>query len=59
VNSGHNDYKLVADRSERRLQYLALLLSEEIVLRAEGCDARVAAALESLAEVAAYALRQL
>lgn len=59
VNSGHRDYQLVRDRAERRLEYLAILLAKEIVLRSEGGDARMGEALESLAEVAAYALRQL
>lgn len=59
VNSGHRDYQLVRDRGERRLGYLALLLSKEIVLRSDGGDPRIGEVLESLAEVAAYALRQL
>jgi hypothetical protein len=58
VNSGHADYRVVEDSRERRLQYFVLLLAREIAHRAEGRDARVGDALESLIEVAAYALRQ-
>ncbi|MBI3726260.1 ATP-binding protein [bacterium] len=59
VNSGHRDYRLVRDRAERRLEYLAILLAKEIVFHSEGGDSRVGEVLESLAEVSAYALRQL
>ncbi|HZV01981.1 MAG TPA: ATP-binding protein [Planctomycetota bacterium] len=58
VNAGHRDYQLVKDHPDRRLNYLVLLLAKEVVQRNEGGDVRIVAALESLAEVAAFALRQ-
>lgn len=59
VNASHRDYVLVRDRPELRVQYLAVLLAKEIVLRSEGGDARIDEALDAFSEVTAYALRQL
>jgi Histidine kinase-, DNA gyrase B-, and HSP90-like ATPase len=58
VNSGHPEYRAVADRPPLKLRYLALLFAKEVVLRSGG-DPRFEAPLEQLVEVAAYADRRL
>ncbi|MBV8201073.1 MAG: hypothetical protein JOZ15_10670, partial [Acidobacteria bacterium] len=58
VNSGHPEYRAIADRPALKLRYLALLFAKEVVLRSSG-DPRFEAPLEQLVEVAAYADRRL
>jgi hypothetical protein len=58
VNSGHSEYRAIADRPQLKLRYLALLFAKEVVLRSGG-DPRFEAPLEQLVEVAAYADRRL
>jgi hypothetical protein len=58
VNSGHPEYRGIADRPPLKLRYLALLFAKEVVLRSSG-DPRFEAPLEQLVEVAAYADRRL
>jgi hypothetical protein len=58
VNSGHPEYRAVAERAPLKLRYLALLFAKEVVLRSGG-DPRFDAPLEQLVEVAAYADRRL
>jgi hypothetical protein len=58
VNSGHPEYRAIADRPPLKLRYLALLFAKEVVLRSSG-DPRFEAPLEQLVEVAAYADRRL
>lgn len=58
VNSGHAEYRAIADRAPLKLRYLALLFAKEVVLRSGG-DPRFEAPLEQLVEVAAYADRRL
>jgi hypothetical protein len=58
VNSGHPEYRAIADRPALKLRYLALLFAKEVVLRSGG-DPRLEAALEQFVEVAAYADRRL
>ena len=58
VNSGHPEFRAIADRPTLKLRYLALLFAKEIVLRSTQ-DRRLEAPLEQLVEVAAYADRQL
>lgn len=58
VNSGHREYRAIADRPKLKLRYLALLFAKEVVLRSSQ-DPRLEAPLEQLVEVAAYADRQL
>ena len=58
VNSGHPEYRAIADRPQLKLRYLALLFAKEVVLRSSG-DPRFEAPLEQLVEVAAYADRRL
>ena len=58
VNSGHPDFRELADRPALKLRYLAMLFSKEVVLH-DLQDARLAAPLEQLVEVAAYADRQI
>ena len=58
VNSGHPEYRAIADRPPLKLRYLALLFAKEVVLRSCG-DPRFEAPLEQLVEVAAYADRRL
>lgn len=54
VNSGHRDFRTIADRPALKLRYLALLFSKEIVLRSHQ-DPRLERPLEQVIEVAAYA----
>ncbi|HVT58524.1 MAG TPA: ATP-binding protein [Thermoanaerobaculia bacterium] len=58
VNSGHPEYRGIADRPPLKLRYLALLFAKEVVLR-RSSDPRFEAPLEQLVEVAAYADRRL
>jgi hypothetical protein len=58
VNSGHAEYRGIADRPALKLRYLALLFAKEVVLRSAG-DPRLEAPLEQLVEIAAYADRRL
>ena len=58
VNSGHPDYREIANRPALKLRYLALLFAKEIVLRSSQ-DPRLEGPLEQLVEVAAYANRKL
>jgi hypothetical protein len=58
VNSGHPEFRAIADRPGLKLRYLALLFAKEIVLRSTQ-DPRLEAPLEQLVEVAAYADRKL
>ncbi len=58
VNSGHREYRAIADRPTLKLRYLALLFAKEVVLRSSG-DVRLSEPLEQLVEVAAYADRNL
>ncbi len=58
VNSGHREYRAIADRPQLKLRYLAMLFAKEVVLRS--CqDPRLERPLEQLVEVAAYADRNL
>ena len=54
VNSGHGDFRAVAERPVLKLRYLALLFAKEIVLRSHQ-DPRLDEPLEQLAEIASYA----
>jgi hypothetical protein len=54
VNSGHRDFRAIADRPALKLRYLALLFSKEIVLQSHQ-DPRLEKPLEQVIEVAAYA----
>ena len=58
VNSGHPEYREIADRPALKLRYLALLFAKEIVLRSSQ-DPRLEGPLEQVVEVAAYADRKL
>jgi hypothetical protein len=58
VNSGHPEFRAIADRPGLKLRYLALLFAKEIVLRSTQ-DPRLETPLEQLVEVAAYADRKL
>jgi len=58
VNSGHREYRTIADRPALKLRYLAMLFAKEIVLRSHQ-DPRLDKPLEQLVEVAAYADRNL
>jgi len=58
VNSGHADYKAIAEKPVLKLRYLALLFAKEVVLRSAQ-DPRLDAPLEQVVEVAAYADRRL
>lgn len=58
VNSGHPDFRELAQRPALKLRYLAMLFAKEVVLH-DVQDPRLAAPLEQLVEVAAYADRQL
>jgi hypothetical protein len=58
VNTGHRDFRAVADRPALKLRYLALLFSKEVVLRSHQ-DPRLERPLEQLAEIASYADRNL
>jgi len=58
VNAGHRDFRAIADRPALKLRYLATLFAKEIVLRSHQ-DPRLEKPLEQLAEIAAYADRNL
>jgi len=54
VNSGHRDYRAVADRPRLKLRYLARLFAKEVVLRNHQ-DPRLELPLEQMIEVMSYA----
>lgn len=54
VNTGHRDYRSVADQPSLKLRYLAALFAKEIVLRSSQ-DPRLDRPLEQLVEIATYA----
>jgi hypothetical protein len=58
VNSGHRDFRAIADRPQLKLRYLAMLFAKEVVLRSHQ-DPRLIEPLEQLVEVAAFADRNL
>ncbi len=58
VNSGHKDYRAIADRPALKLRYLAMLFAKEIVLRSHQ-DPRLEKPLEQIVEVFSYADRNL
>ncbi len=58
VNTGHPEYRAIRDSPALKLRYLSLLFAKEVVLRSSN-DPRLAAPLEQLVEVAAYADRNL
>lgn len=58
VNSGHREYRAIAERPALKLRYLAMLFAKEVVVRSHH-DPRLAEPLEQLVEVAAYADRNL
>jgi len=58
VNSGHREYRAIADRPQPKLRYLAMLFAKEVVLRSSQ-DPRLERPLEQLVEIAAFADRNL
>jgi len=58
VNAAHRDYRPIADRPALKLRYLALLFGKEVILRSSQ-DPRLEKPLEQLAEIAAYADRNI
>jgi hypothetical protein len=54
VNSGHRDYRTIADQPALKLRYLAMLFAKEVVLRSYQ-DLRLEKPLEQVVEVASYA----
>lgn len=58
VNTGHRDFRNVAERPVLKLRYLAALFAKEVVLRSHQ-DPRLERPLEQLVEIASYADRQL
>jgi hypothetical protein len=58
VNSGHRDFRDVDARPALKLRYLAMLFAKEIVVN-DSADPRLAAPLEKLVEISAYADRKL
>ncbi|MBD3334537.1 MAG: hypothetical protein GF355_03390 [Candidatus Eisenbacteria bacterium] len=58
VNSGHRDFRSVADRPALKLRYLAMLFAKEIVLRSHH-DPRLERPLEQMAEIVTYADQRL
>jgi hypothetical protein len=58
VNSGHHEFRGIADRPALKLRYLALLFAKEVVLRSYQ-DPRLEKPLEQLVEVMAFADRNL
>jgi hypothetical protein len=58
VNSGHREYRAIAERPALKLRYLAMLFAKEVVVRSHS-DPRLEEPLEQLVEVAAYADRNL
>ena len=58
VNSGHRDYRSIADRPQVKLRYLAMLFAKEVVLRSHQ-DPRLDEPLEQLIEVTAFADRNI
>jgi len=58
VNTGHRDFRTVADRPALKLRYLAMLFAKEIVVRSHQ-DPRLTQPLEQLVEISSYADRRL
>lgn len=58
VNTGHREYRAVADRPALKLRYLAMLFAKEVVVRSHQ-DPRLIRPLEQVVEIASYADRQL
>lgn len=58
VNSGHRDYRAVAEQQRPKLRYLAMLFAKEVVLRNRQ-DPRLAHPLEQMVEVMSYADQRL
>ena len=58
VNTGHRDYRAVADRPALKLRYMVMLFAKEVVLRSHQ-DPRLEMPLEQLVEVGGYADRRL
>ncbi|MBD3237543.1 MAG: hypothetical protein GF330_12625, partial [Candidatus Eisenbacteria bacterium] len=58
VNSGHRDYRSVAEQQRPKLRYLAMLFAKEVVLRSRQ-DPRLALPLEQMVEVLSYADQRL
>ena len=58
VNSGHREYRAIAEQPALKLRYLAMLFAKEVVLQSHQ-DVRLELPLEQLVEVAAYADRNL
>ena len=58
VNSGHREYRAIADRPALKLRYLAMLFAKEVVLRSHR-DPRLESPLEQLVEIACYADRRI
>jgi len=56
VNSGHREYRAIADRPALKLRYLAMLFAKEVVLRSHQ-DPRLDQPLEQLVEITAFADR--
>ena len=57
VNTGHRDFRNVAERPVLKLRYLAGLFAKEVVLRSHQ-DPRLERPLEQLVEISSYADRQ-
>jgi hypothetical protein len=58
VNTGHRDYRGIADRPALKLRYLAMLFAKEVVARSHN-DPRLERPLEQLVEIACFADRNL
>jgi hypothetical protein len=58
VNSGHREFRAIADRPALKLRYLAMLFAKEVVLRSHQ-DPRLERPLEQIVEIASYADRNL
>jgi hypothetical protein len=58
VNSGHREYRAIAEQPALKLRYLAMLFAKEVVLQSHQ-DLRLELPLEQMVEVAAYADRNL
>ncbi len=57
VNTGHREFRAVADRPSLKLRYLAMLFAKEVVLRSHQ-DPRLERPLEQLVEIASFADRR-
>ena len=58
VNTGHREFRAVAERPALKLRYLAMLFAKEVVVRSHQ-DPRFERPLEQLVEIVAYADRRL